>query len=71
MPQGNGVLYSGQNEIVEGRFDKGMVPSSKSIKIILADGCYYEGNYQNHQRQGAGVCYYPNGDIYEGLWVSD
>jgi hypothetical protein len=48
-----------------------MVPNSKSIKIILADGCYYEGNYQNHERSGAGVCYYPNGDIYEGQWHKD
>lgn len=48
-----------------------MVPNSKSIKIVLADGCYYEGNYQNHQRSGAGVCYYPNGDVYEGQWSGD
>ena len=56
---------------MEGRFDKGMVPNSKSIKIILADGCYYEGNYINHERSGVGQCYYPNGDIYDGHWDKD
>lgn len=48
-----------------------MVPNSKSIKIILADGCYYEGNYINHERSGVGQCYYPNGDIYDGHWDKD
>jgi len=48
-----------------------MVPNTKSIKIILADGSYYEGGYSNHQRAGFGFCYYPNGDIYEGPWAKD
>ena len=33
-PNGNGLLYSGKNEIVEGRFDKGCVTNGK-IKIMF------------------------------------
>lgn len=33
-PHGMGILYSGKNEIVEGRFEKGTVPNGK-IKIMF------------------------------------
>ena len=47
-PHGNGILYSGKNEIVEGRFDKGYVPNGK-IRIMFQDGSYYEGKLENNK----------------------
>jgi hypothetical protein len=69
-PHGLGILYSGENEIVETRFEKGTIPNGR-IKMMIPDGSYYEGMYSNHVRHGKGTCYYPNGDIYDGEWVAD
>ena len=72
MPHGTGILYSGNNEIIEARFINGEVSDKHPVKMLLADGQYYEGPYSNHRRHGAkGKCYYPNGDIYEGEWEHD
>jgi len=38
---------------------------------MLQDGTYYEGMYSNHRRHGQGVCYYQNGEFYEGEWSAD
>lgn len=68
---GTGILFSGQNEIIECRFDRGQIYNGGRIKMIMPDGCFYEGQYLNHERHGKGSCYYPNGDIYEGEWLND
>jgi len=65
-----GILYCGNNEIVEARFEKGYIPNGR-IKMIMTDGSYYDGQYSHHQRHGKGTCYYSNGDIYDGEWVND
>ena len=71
-PHGTGILYSGKNEVIEARFINGEVSDKHPVKMLLADGQYYEGPYSNHRRHGAkGKCYYPNGDIYEGEWELD
>lgn len=57
MPHGTGVLYSGKNEIIETRFEKGQIPNGR-VKMILQDGAYYEGSYSNHRRHGQGVMHY-------------
>lgn len=51
MPHGNGILYSGKNEIVEAKFEKGMIQNGR-IKIMFQDGSYYEGQYLHHRRHG-------------------
>jgi len=63
-------LYSGNNEIIETRFEKGSIPNGR-IKMIMHDGNYYDGQYSNHQRHGKGTLYYTNGDIYDGEYVND
>jgi len=42
-----GILYSGNNEIVEARFEKGYIPNGR-IKIVMQDGSYYDGQYSHH-----------------------
>ena len=69
-PNGLGILYSGKNEIIECKFQDGMIPDQK-LKIMFADGQYYEGQYSNHRRHVSGRCFYPNGDYYDGPWESD
>lgn len=72
LPHGTGILYSGKNEIIECRFEKGAISDRHHVKILLSDGQYYEGGYMNHRRHGPkGKCYYPNGDVYEGEWEQD
>ena len=46
-PHGLGILYSGENEIIECRFEKGQIPNGR-IKMMIPDGSYYEGMYSNH-----------------------
>lgn len=70
-PHGHGILYSGKNEIIECRFEKGAVPNKCKVKIMMADGSYYDGGYENHRRDGQGTCSYPNGELYEGAWEKD
>lgn len=64
-------MYSGGNEIFDGRFEHGMLPMDSRVKIMLQNGTYYEGAYSNHRRHGLGVCFYPNGDKYEGNFTND
>ena len=71
-PHGTGILYSGENEVIEARFIAGEVSDKHPVKLLLADGQYYEGPYSNHRRHGAkGKCYYANGDVYDGEWEAD
>lgn len=37
----------------------------------MQDGSYYEGNYIGHQRNGQGLCIYPNGEFFEGQFNND
>lgn len=72
LPHGNGTLYSGEGEIVEGKFENGKVAlSNKRIKILFKDGQYFEGSFSNHRRHGFGKVWYPNGDSFEGDWSCD
>ena len=72
LPHGQGILFSGDNEIIEGKFEKGMVAyNNKRVKILFQDGQYYEGAYSNNKRHGFGTNIYPNGDKYEGDWMAD
>jgi hypothetical protein len=71
LPHGMGILYSGENEIYEGRFEKGKIPTEGRVKIMLRNGTYYEGQYSHHKRNGPGVCLYPNGEKFEGNFAND
>lgn len=72
LPHGNGTLFSGNGEIVEGRFESGKLSSNnKRIKMLFTDGQYFEGSFVNHKRQGFGKVWYPNGDSFEGDWSGD
>ena len=37
-PHGNGTLYSGKNEIIDCRFEKGAISDRHQVKILLSDG---------------------------------
>lgn len=72
VPHGLCILFSGNNELIEARFDKGAISDRNPVKLLLSDGTYYEGGYMNHRRHGAkGKCHYPNGDTYDGEWEQD
>jgi hypothetical protein len=61
-PHGQGTLYSGNNEILECKFEKGFVISSgesnstpnstAKIKIMFNDSSFYMGKYSEHQKHG-------------------
>lgn len=71
---GSGTLLSVGGEILECRFERGAISgcgdqtSTGRIKILYENGCYYEGQFQKHRRNGHGFCIYPNGDKFEGVW---
>ena len=40
--------------------------------MLYPNGEYYDGGLNGEgMREGRGVCYYVNGDVYEGDWVKD
>ena len=69
-PQGQGILYSPPNEIIEGRFD-GWKMQDGSVKILFTNGEFYEGNIKDNNREMKGVMHYANGDTFEGEWFKD
>lgn len=69
-PCGNGTLFCLPNEIIEGRFD-GFKIFDGQVKILFANGEYYEGNFKCNHRNGSGIHYYANRDYYEGEWMND
>ncbi len=40
-------------------------------QIVLADDYNYEGDWQNGQRHGTGICKWLDGSTYEGEWRDD
>ena len=80
QPDGFGMLFSGNNELIEGKFEKGYLngstPSSflknpMKIRMVMSDGSFYQGLYVENERHGKGVQIYPNGDMYDGMWHED
>lgn len=69
-PQGNGVLFTLPNEIIEARFD-GFHVIDGQAKILMSNGEFYEGNIKQNMRNSTGIHYYRNGDSYEGEWLND
>ncbi len=69
-PMGNGTLFTLPNELIEGRFDGYRIVDGQ-VKILFANGEYYEGNFKNNMRNTTGIHYYANGDFYDGEWVND
>lgn len=69
-PFGQGILYSLPNEIIEGRFE-GWKVQDGIVKVLFANGEFYEGTMKENQRELTGVMHYANGDIYEGEWFKD
>lgn len=69
-PNGNGILFSLPNEIIEGRFD-GFKIIDGQVKILFTNGEYYEGNFKNNHRNSTGIHYYANADFYDGEWQND
>lgn len=70
VPQGNGILFTLPNEIIEARFDGYRVVDGQ-VKILHANGEFYEGNMKATMRHGTGIHYYLNGDFYDGEWQQD
>ena len=69
-PFGQGILFSMPNEIIEGRFE-GWKLSDGIVKVLFANGEFYEGNIKENLRELSGVMHYNNGDVYEGEWFKD
>jgi hypothetical protein len=69
-PQGNGILFTLPNEIIEARFE-GFKIVDGQVKIIMSNGEFYEGNFKNNARNGTGSHYYKSGDFYDGEWSND
>lgn len=69
-PQGNGILFTLPNEILEGRFEGYRVVDGQ-VKILMSNGEFYEGNFKFNQRNSTGIHYYKNGDFYDGEWTND
>ena len=67
-PNGNGILFSLPNEIIEARFD-GFKIIDGQVKILFTNGEYYEGNFKNNHRNSTGIHYYANADFYDGEWL--
>jgi hypothetical protein len=73
------LLFSGNNELVETRFEQGYISGSGpsqfanqgKVKMLMSDGSYYQGTYNDHERHGQGLQIYPNGDRYDGAWTED
>lgn len=69
-PQGNGLLFTLPNEIIEARFD-GYKVADGQVKILTSNCEFYEGNFKANKRHGTGIHYYSNGDNYDGDWDQD
>ena len=68
---GYGVLLTNKNELIEGKFSKGVIQKGK-IRVLYANGEYYVGEAkQGGIRNGDGVHYYANGDIYDGEFLDN
>ena len=69
-PYANGWLFTPRNEIIEGRFEDWKVTDGQ-VKILFANGEFYEGNMKNNMRNSTGEHHYLNGDTYNGDWLND
>ena len=56
-PQGNGILFTLPNEIIEARFE-GFKVVDGQIKLLLQNGEFYEGNCKSNMRNATGIHYY-------------
>ena len=71
----NGNVYIGQwkdGEKTEGKEGTHIQASDgtikNDIKMIIEDGNFYEGEYQNNKFNGRGIYKFKNGDIYDGYF---
>ena len=68
---GNGIWFTRQNNIVEGKFFNGVVDKGLA-KILYSNGEFYTGQVsKGGDRNGHGVYFYSNGDIYDGQFVNN
>ena len=66
---GNGVCFTQQNNIVEGKFFNGVVEKWLA-KILYSNGEFYTGQVSKEgDRNGHGIYFYLNGDVYDGQFV--
>ncbi|CAI2364639.1 unnamed protein product [Moneuplotes crassus] len=68
---GYGIILTNRNSLIEGTFSNGIIEEGK-VKILYPDGEVYIGSVKKGGcRQGDGVHYYANGDIYDGEFLDN
>lgn len=69
-PHGLGWLFTPRNEIIDCRFEDWKVADGQ-VKILFANGEFYEGSMKNNMRNGTGEHHYLNGDQFNGEFQND
>ena len=68
-PHGNGIWFTQQNNLVEGKYFNGSIEQGLA-KILYSNGEFYTGQVnRGGERNGHGVYFYMNGDIYDGQFI--
>ena len=67
---GSGKLSLKDGAEVEGKWKEGELSNDKN-NIIIYDNGKYVGTLENGHRNGMGIFYYANGDVYDGEWQND
>jgi hypothetical protein len=68
---GYGMWITNKNDVIEAKFNDGKLMSGRT-RILFANGEYYEGTVKLHGvKEGKGVYYYENGDVYDGEFVDN
>ena len=68
---GNGVWFTQQNNLVEGKFFFGAIEKGLA-KILYSNGEFYSGQVnRGGDRNGQGVYFYSNGDVYDGQYINN
>lgn len=63
-PFGEGVLITANGELIEGKWDDGVLKSG----VVVAREFTYMGGLKDYLPDGYGCCHYKNGVRYHGYW---
>ena len=68
---GHGVCFTKHNNLIEGFFNENTLNSGMA-KILFSNGEFYSGEVtKGGDKNGQGVYYYANGDVYDGHFVDN
>lgn len=71
IPNGRGLCISSKNEMIEAKFKNGKIIRG-SAKILYYNGEFYTGMVKDAGvKDGKGVYYYSNGDVYDGEFIDN